>query len=65
MSIKEATKREVDKLPDSLLAEVYDFIQFLESKRERALRVKASGELSAESFGKVWNNEEDSVYDDV
>ena len=35
MSVKELIKKEVDKLPESLADEVYDFIMFLESKNEK------------------------------
>ena len=45
--------------------EVYDFIQFLESKKDRSLLAKASQELSTASFKKIWNNEEDVVYDNL
>ena len=30
MTVKEMIKTEIEKLPESLLAEVFDFIQFLE-----------------------------------
>lgn len=65
MSLKDAIKKEIDKLPDTLLAEVYDFIQFLESKRGDNLLVKASQKLSENSFRKVWDNEEDAAYDNL
>lgn len=65
MSVKEMIKNEIDKLPENLLQEVFDFIQFLESKRERGLLVKASQELSKASFEKIWDNEEDAVYDSL
>ncbi|MBI4832361.1 MAG: DUF2281 domain-containing protein [Candidatus Lindowbacteria bacterium] len=65
MSLKDAIKKEIDKLPDTLLAEVYDFIQFLESKRDDSLLVKTSQKLSENSFRKVWDNEEDAAYDDL
>ncbi len=32
MLVKELIKKEIDKLPEDILAEVFDFIQFLESK---------------------------------
>ena len=64
MSVKEIIKKEIDKLPENLLAEVFDFIQFLESKkREGTLFAKASQELSTASFQKIWDNEEDAIYD--
>jgi len=62
---KELIKKEIDKLPEDVLAEVFDFIQFLESKRERDLLIKSSQELSAASFQRIWDNEEDAVYDTV
>jgi hypothetical protein len=33
MSIKEKIKEEINDLPESVLEEVYDFIQFLETKK--------------------------------
>ncbi|MBI4710117.1 MAG: DUF2281 domain-containing protein [Nitrospirae bacterium] len=65
MSVKEIIKNEIDKLPENLLAEVFDFIEFLESKRDRILLARASQELSRASFKKVWDNEEDAVYDSL
>jgi hypothetical protein len=65
MSVKEIIKMEIDKLPENLLAEVLDFIQFLESKKERSLFARASQALSAASFQKIWDNEEDAVYDSL
>lgn len=34
MSVKELIKNEVDRLPENLLVEMYDFMQFLEVKKE-------------------------------
>lgn len=65
MSMKDEIKNEVDKLPDNILAEVYDFIKFLEERKEKANLVKSAQDLSAASFQKVWDNEEDAVYDSL
>jgi len=65
MSVKDMIKKEIDKLPENLLAEVLDFIQFLESKKERTILVRALQELSTVSFEKIWDNEEDAVYDSL
>ena len=65
MSVKDLIKYEIDKLPENLLHEVFDFIQFLEAKREKTLLVKASQELSKASFERIWDNEEDAVYDGI
>lgn len=65
MTVKEMIKTEIEKLPENLLAEVFDFIQFLEIKREKNLLAKAFQELSCVSFQKIWDNEEDAVYDSL
>ncbi len=63
MTVKDMIKNEVDRLPENLLVEVYDFILFLETKKEKALLTKASQQLSEASFEKIWIKEEDAVYD--
>ncbi len=63
MLVKDLIKKEIDKLPEDILAEVFDFIQFLESKRERNLLIRSSQESSTKSFKRVWDNEEDAIYD--
>ncbi|OGW03131.1 MAG: hypothetical protein A2Z59_13645 [Nitrospinae bacterium RIFCSPLOWO2_02_39_17] len=65
MSVKEVVKNEIDRLPEDILVEVFDFIKFLETKKERDLLVKNSQELSTKSFKKIWDNEEDAVYDNL
>jgi hypothetical protein len=65
MTVKDLIKKEVERLPESVLAEVLDFIQFLELKQEKHLLAKASQNLSETSFGKIWSNEEDAAYDNV
>lgn len=65
MTVKEMIKTEIEKLPENLLAEVFDFIQFLEIKREKNLIAKASQKLSTASFEKIWDNKEDAVYDSL
>lgn len=65
MTVKEMIKKEIDKLPENLLEEVFDFIQFLESKKGKTMLMKASQDLSVVSFQKVWDNEEDAVYDTI
>jgi hypothetical protein len=63
MSNKELIKREIDKLPEEVLGGVLDFIQFVEIKRERDILARSSQALSADSFQRLWDNEEDAVYD--
>ena len=63
MTVKEMIKKEIDKLPENMLVEVYDFVRFLETKKERELLTQASQKMSEISFEKIWNDEEDSEYD--
>ncbi|MBI5814232.1 MAG: DUF2281 domain-containing protein [Nitrospinae bacterium] len=65
MSVKEKIKNEIDKLPESFLLEIYDFIQFLEEKEDKGRLARASQKLSMKSFETVWDNEEDAVYDSL
>lgn len=65
MTVKEMIKNEIDKLPENMLVEVYDFVRFLETKQERELLTHASQKMSETSFEKIWNNEEDSAYDNL
>ena len=62
---KKSIKREIDKLPDDVLGEVLDFIQFLKTKRETGLLTRSFQELSESSFQRIWDNEEDAAYDTV
>lgn len=50
LAIKEMIVNEIDRLPENYLVEVFDFIKFLEVKRERSTLLKASQQLSATSI---------------
>ncbi|MBI5561877.1 MAG: toxin-antitoxin system, antitoxin component, Xre family protein [Deltaproteobacteria bacterium] len=63
MFVKEMIKKEVDRLPESLAAEVYDLIIFMKSRNEKANLSMGAQAPSAPSFPKIWDNEEDAVYD--
>lgn len=65
MSINEMIKNEIDKLPEAILVEVFEFIQFLEFKKEKNLLAKVSQMSSLPSFQKIWDNEEDAAYDSL
>jgi hypothetical protein len=65
MSVKDLIKNDIEKPPENLLEEVFDFIRFMEIKREKILLTRASQKLSMTSFEKVWDNEEDAVYDSL
>ena len=63
MLVKERIIKEIDKLPENMLIEIYDFVKYLEMKKEKELLTSASQKISESSFDEIWNNEEDSVYD--
>lgn len=53
-------------LPAEKVAEVVDFIDFLTYRYEADRQLsKAATKLSEEAFRKVWDNPEDSVYDNL
>lgn len=51
-------------LPPQKVAEVIDFVDFLIEREEKKL-VNSAMKLSEDSFSKVWDNHEDSVYDEL
>jgi hypothetical protein len=54
----------IKSLPPERVAEVEDFVDFTMQREERRL-VRAAANLSQESFAHEWDNEEDSVYDQL
>ena len=62
--ISEELIEKIKSLPPERLAEVEDFVDFIAQRDERRL-VQAAAKLSEESFRQVWDNEEDSVYDQL
>ena len=62
--ISEELIEKIKSLPPERVAEVEDFVDFIAQRDERRL-VQAAAKLSEESFAKVWDNEEDSAYDQL
>lgn len=65
MTVKDMIKKEIDTLPENILVEVYDFVRFLEIRKDRELLQKVSQALSEKYFNKIWDNKEDAVYDSL
>jgi hypothetical protein len=63
ISVRELIKNEIDRVSEDILPEILDFIQFLELKKEKTILAKACQSLSERSFEKIWDNDEDAVYD--
>ncbi|MBC7909963.1 MAG: toxin-antitoxin system, antitoxin component, Xre family protein [Pyrinomonadaceae bacterium] len=54
----------INGLAPERVAEVEDFVDFISQRDERRL-VQAAAKLSEDAFRQVWDNEEDSVYDQL
>ena len=64
MQARELLFEKIEQLPPQKIAEVINFVDFLAEREEKKL-LEAATELSEESFGRVWNNDEDAVYDEL
>ncbi|MDF5740151.1 MULTISPECIES: DUF2281 domain-containing protein [unclassified Nostoc] len=65
MMIKEQITQELDKLPEPLLQEILDFIQFLQAKyqKDKTLEINI---MSESSLQKDWlRPEEDAAWQDL
>jgi Protein of unknown function (DUF2281) len=51
-------------LPPQKIAEVVDFVDFLMQREDQKL-VQSAMKLSENSFSKVWDNDEDAIYDEL
>jgi formate dehydrogenase maturation protein FdhE len=56
--------RKIRRLPPDKLAEVEDFVDFLEQREDRRL-TQAASKLFEKSFSKVWDNPDDAAYDQL
>lgn len=60
----EKVKEKLERLSPDRLAEVEGFIDFLQQRDpDRRLR-RDYAHASEAAFGKVWDNEDDAIYDD-
>ena len=61
MALAEKAYEEIKKLPEPLIQEVLDFIEFLEVKQGKSMDIiKAQGK----SLSHIWDNEEDEVWNE-
>jgi hypothetical protein len=65
MSVKSLLKNEIENLPEDVASEVFDYLRFIKSKNEKELLIKNAQKLSESSLEKIWDNDEDSVYDSL
>jgi Lon protease-like protein len=50
-------------LPPERIAEVEDFVDFLQTRTEAQHLTRAAAKLAESAFGRVWDNESDADYD--
>ncbi len=51
-------------LPPQKIAEVVDFVDFLMQREDQKL-VQSAMKLSETALNKVWDNDEDAIYDEL
>lgn len=64
MQARELLFEKIEQLPPQKIAEVINFVDFLAEREERKL-VEAATKLSEKSFERVWNNDDDAIYDEL
>jgi hypothetical protein len=62
--LSEELIEKISSLPPERITEVEDFVDFITQRDERRL-VQAAAKLSEDAFHQVWDNEEDSAYDQL
>ena len=62
---EEALIQKLRELSPERLAEVEDFVDFLRQREDDRQLTQAAARLSEASFQKIWDNDEDAVYDDL
>ncbi|MBP5974345.1 DUF2281 domain-containing protein [Brasilonema sp. CT11] len=65
MTIKEQITQELEKLPEPLLQEILDFVQFLQAKNQQ-LNIREITIMSESSLQKDWlRPDEDAAWQDL
>ena len=52
-------------LPPDKLAEVEDFVDFIRDRDQNRALLYAGNKLAEAAFGKIWDNPEDEIYDQL
>ena len=55
--------QKLQRLPTQRLAEVEDFVDFLQAREEDRQLVQAAAKAAEACFATVWDNDEDAAYD--
>lgn len=57
--------KKIRNLPPEQILEVEDFVDFLLEKNARIGLTRATAKLSETAFAKIWDNDEDTEYDQL
>lgn len=60
---EQALLEKIRSLPSEKMAEVEDFVDFLRQRDDDRRLTQAAARLSEDAFHKVWDNDEDAIYD--
>lgn len=60
---EQALLEKLKRLPPERIAEVEDFVDFLQSRDEARGLFRSAMKSSETAFAKVWDNEDDAAYD--
>ena len=55
--------QKLQRLPTQRLAEVEDFVDYLQTREEERQLVQAAAKAAEARFAAVWDNDEDTAYD--
>jgi len=62
---EQALIEKLKRLPPDRIAEVEDFVDFLQSRDDARGLTRAAMKSSEAAFGRVWDNEDDAAYDQL
>jgi len=62
-AIEPALIEKLKQLPPNKVAEVEDFVDFLRTREDDRRLTRVASKAAEASFAKVWDNDEDAVYD--
>ena len=62
---EQALIEKLKRLPPERIAEVEDFVDFLQSRDEARALTRAAMKSSEAAFAAIWDNEDDAAYDQL
>ncbi len=62
---EESLIEKIRRLPPDKAVEVEDFVDFLHRRDDHRRLVHAASTLSDDAFGRIWDNADDAVYDQL